>query len=186
MRLARARRQRRLDDGISFDLRQAARDTDDHRSAEPAAADPADEVAQHLLGGLEVRDHAVAQGSGGDDRRRRAAEHLSRLLADGVDLSGLLVHGHDGRLEEDDALAAAEDDGVRRPEVDGQIGTGDERGQSHACSFAASTSRHRARPQRTGNRSRRSSPAETEGANVPRPLYSLWLKPRLRSVLASP
>ena len=150
VRLSRARRERCLHDGVALDLRQPAGDADDDRAAEPAAADPADEVAKHLLGRLEVCDHAVAQGPGGDDRRRRAPQHLPRLLPDGVDLTGLLVHRHHRGLEQDDALAAAEDDGVRRPEVDGQIGTGDERGQSHACSFAASTSRHRARPQRTG------------------------------------
>ena len=131
VRLARSRRQRRLDDGVALDLGQAARDADDHRAPEPAAADEADELAEHLLGRLEVRDHAVPQGPGRDDRRGRAAEHLPRLLADRVDLSRLLVHRDDRRLEQDDALAGAEDDGVRRPEIHGEVGPGCERRQSH-------------------------------------------------------
>jgi hypothetical protein len=56
---------------------------------------------------------------GGDDGRGRTAEHLPRLLADRVHLAGPLVHRNDRRLEENDALSAAEDDGVRRPEIDG-------------------------------------------------------------------
>ena len=124
MRLARAGRERRLDDGVALDLGQAARDADDHRTSQPAAADEADELAEHLLGRLEVRDHAVPQRPRRDDRRGRAAEHLPRLLADRVDLSRLLVHRDDRRLEQDDALAGAEDDGVRRPEIHGEVGPG--------------------------------------------------------------
>jgi hypothetical protein len=131
MRLARAGRQRRLDDGVPLDLCQAARDTDDHRTPESAAADEPDELAEHLLGRLEVGDHAVAQRPGGDDRRGGAAEHLPRLLAHGVDLTRLLVHRDNGRLEQDDPLTAAEDDGVRRSEVHREIGPGCKGRQSH-------------------------------------------------------
>ena len=131
MRLARAGRERRLDDGVPLDPRQAARDTDDHRAPQPAAADEPDELAEHLLGRLEIRDHAVPQGPGRDDRRGCAAEHLAGLLAHGVDLPGLLIHRDDGRFEQDDALAAAENDGVRRPEIHGEIGPGCKRRQSH-------------------------------------------------------
>ena len=131
VRLARSRRERGLDDGIALDLRQPARDADDHGAPQATAADEPDELAEHLLGRLEVCDHAVPQRPGRDDRRRGATEHLPRLLADRIHLSGLLIHRHDRRLEEDDALAAAENDRVRRPEVDREIGPGCERRQSH-------------------------------------------------------
>jgi hypothetical protein len=132
VRLARPRGQRRLDDRVPLHLCQAARDADDDGPPHSAAADAADEVAEHLLCRLEVRDHPVPQGPGRDDGRRRPAEHLPRLLPDGVDLAGLFVHRHDRRLEEDDPLAAAEDHCVRRPEVDGEIGAGHEGRQPHA------------------------------------------------------
>src|SRR6187399_918347 len=65
--------------------------------------DLAHEMAQHLLGHLEVGDHAVAQRAGGRDLGRRAPDHPLRVGPDGDDLAGALVDGHHRRLGEHDA-----------------------------------------------------------------------------------
>src|SRR4029077_12107334 len=94
-------------------------------------------------------DHAVPQRPGRDDGGRCTSEHLPRLLPDGVHLAGLLVHRHDRRLEEDDPLAAAEDHGVRRPKVYGEIRAGYERRQSHGRFSPTSTPRPAVRAPRS-------------------------------------
>src|SRR3954451_17566638 len=57
-----------------------------------------DEVAQHLLGDVEVGDHAVLERADRGDRPRRAAEHPLGLDADGVDLAGARVDRDHRRL----------------------------------------------------------------------------------------
>ena len=47
----------------------------------------ADEVAQHRLGDVEVRDHPVAQRPRGRDRRRRTTDHSLCIGPDRVNLS---------------------------------------------------------------------------------------------------
>ena len=81
----------------------------------------ADEVVEHLLGDVEVRDDAVFQGADGDDIGRGAADHPLGLGADGQHLLGLLVDGDDGRLVDDDALAAHQDEGIGGAEVDADV-----------------------------------------------------------------
>ena len=80
-----------------------------------------DEVIEHLLGDLEVRDDAVLHRTDGDDVARRAPEHLLGLRADGLDAVGDVVDGHDRRFANDDSLAPREDERVRRPQVHGQV-----------------------------------------------------------------
>ena len=80
--------------------------------ADPAVDHLADEVAQHLLGDLEVGDHAVAQRARGGDRRRRAADHPLGVGADGVDLAGVDVGRDHRRLGDDDPAAADVDERV--------------------------------------------------------------------------
>jgi hypothetical protein len=80
-----------------------------------------DEVAQHLLGDLEVADDAVLERSNRDDVRGGAAHHPLRLGADGEDLSRLEVLRHHRRLADDDALAAHVDERVRRAEVHADV-----------------------------------------------------------------
>src|SRR5262249_37970706 len=83
-----------------------------------------DEVAQHRLGDVEVGDHAVFERSNGDDRARRAAEHLLGLRADrdhAASAACTLRHREAGRLVPADAFAFAVYQGVGRPQVDRQI-----------------------------------------------------------------
>ena len=80
--------------------------------------DELEEVAQHLLGHVEVGDHAVLHRPHGDDAVGRAAEHALGLEADALDLLGLAVDRDDRGLVEDDALALHVDEGVGGAEVD--------------------------------------------------------------------
>jgi hypothetical protein len=119
-----ARRERGLLDGVALHGRDPAWNAqDDAREREAAAADPADEVAQHLGGDVEVRDHAVAKRADRADRGRRPADHPARLLADRVDVAGPLVDRDHGGLEHADALAAHEHEGVRCTQVDRELAT---------------------------------------------------------------
>ena len=88
-----------------------------------------DEVAEHLLGHVEVGDHAVLQRADRLDRPRRPAEHALRLDADGVHLARALVDGDHRRLRQDDAAPADVDERVRRAEVHRHVAAA-EAGQS--------------------------------------------------------
>ncbi len=94
---------------------------DDARVREAVLVHLLDEVAQHLLGDVEVGDHAVLQRADRGDRPGRAAEHPLRLDADGVHLAGALVDRDDRGLGEDDAAAAHVHERVRRAEVHGHV-----------------------------------------------------------------
>ena len=78
----------------------------------------ADEIHEHLLGGVEVGDHAVLHRTHRLDVRRRATEHLVGLDADRFDLPSRDVESDDGWFVEDDAAAAGEDAGVGGSEID--------------------------------------------------------------------
>jgi hypothetical protein len=65
---------------------------------EAALVHAADEVPEHRLGHLEVRDHAVAQRPHGRDRGGRAPDHALGLMADGVHVVGSRVHRDHRRL----------------------------------------------------------------------------------------
>src|SRR5216684_656209 len=80
-----------------------------------------DEMAEHLLGHVEVGDHAVLERADRADRPRRAAEHALRLEADGVHLTRALVDRDDRRLGEHDPATSHIDKRVRRSEVDGHV-----------------------------------------------------------------
>ena len=91
-----ARCQGRLLDGFPLDLRDPTGDAEnDLREWQPAAAALADEVAQHLLGRLEVRDHPVPERPNRPDRGRRPADHPARVGSDGLYLAGSVVDGDD-------------------------------------------------------------------------------------------
>ncbi|MNN57138.1 hypothetical protein D3C81_1721060 [compost metagenome] len=79
----------------------------------------ADEVLDHLFGDFEVGDDPVAHRTDGFHVTRRAAQHLLGFQADGVDdlATADVAQGHDGRLVQDDALAAHVDQGVSRPQI---------------------------------------------------------------------
>ena len=80
-----------------------------------------DEVAQHLLGHVEVRDDAVLEGADGHDVAGRAPEHRLGLLADSEHGVVGLVDGDDRGLVEDDALTLDVDEGVGRAQVNSHI-----------------------------------------------------------------
>ena len=95
---------------------------DDHARVRPAVlVHLLDEVAEHLLGDVEVGDDAVLQRPDRGDVAGRAAEHALGLDADGVDLAGALVDGDHRRLGEHDAAAADVDERVGGAEVDGHV-----------------------------------------------------------------
>jgi len=119
--LAGAGGHRGLDHGAGLHLGDAGGGTHDQPGAGAARRQhAADEVAEHLLGDLEVRDHPVLQRALGRDGGRGAPEHALGLASHGVDLAALVDRDH-GRLVDQDALAVHEDQGVRRAEIDGQI-----------------------------------------------------------------
>ena len=70
---------------------------------------------------VEIGDHAVAERSHRGDRRRRAADHPLRLLADRVHLAVASVDRDHRRLGDDDALSAHVDERVRGAEIDREI-----------------------------------------------------------------
>src|SRR5215207_9663595 len=89
-----------------------------------------DEVAEHLLGHVKVRDHPVLEGTDRLDRPGGPAEHSLRLDADGVHLGGARVDGHHGRLREYDSAPAHVDERVGGPEVNGHVAA------AHTCEVA--------------------------------------------------
>ena len=125
--LARARLQGGVLHGALLDLRDVGRNGDDDLRAheERAAVRLLDEVVEHPLRDLEVGDDAVLHGPDRDDVAGRAAEHLLGGAADGLDLVGDLVDGHDRGLADDDAAALREHEGVRRAEIDREVGRED-------------------------------------------------------------
>ena len=78
---------------------------------------------EHLLGQLEVGDHAVFQRPDRGDVGRGAAEHRLGLEADGVDLAAGAVDRDDRGLGADDAAAVDVDQRVGGAEVDGDVAT---------------------------------------------------------------
>jgi hypothetical protein len=78
-------------------------------------------VAQHLLGHLEVGDHAVPQRPRRANRRGRSADHPLGLGPDGVHPPRLLGDRDHRRLEEHDPAPADEDERVRGAEVDRHV-----------------------------------------------------------------
>ena len=114
--------ERGLLDGPLLDLGHARRRAHDQpRMGAAAVEDLADEVAEHLLGDLEVGDHPVTEGSGRRDRRGRATDHPLGLRSDGVDATGLGVRRDHRGLRHHDPPPADIDEGVGRPEVDRHI-----------------------------------------------------------------
>jgi len=106
---------------------------DDARKGKAAARSLRDEVTQHLLGDLEVRDHAVTERARGSDRRGRAADHAPRLRADRVYLARLLGERDHRRLEEHDSAPADEDERVRRPKIDREVAASERPPQTHGA-----------------------------------------------------
>jgi hypothetical protein len=120
--LARAGRQARLLDRALLDAGDTRWHADNNaRVREAALVDLLDEVAQHLLGHVEVGDHAVLERPDRRDRARRAAEHPLGLDPDGVHLAGARVDRHHARLGQHDAAPAHVDERVGRAQIDGHV-----------------------------------------------------------------
>src|SRR5919109_3151494 len=121
-RLARAGRQARLLDRALLHPGHARGHADHHARMRPAVlVHLLDEVAQHLLGDVEVGDDAVLQRPDGLDRPGRAAEHALGLDADGVHLAGARVDRHDRWLGQHDAAPADVHERVGGAEVYGHV-----------------------------------------------------------------
>src|SRR6478736_3596558 len=114
--------------GALLDTGNSGRHANHHPGLRPATrVHLLDEVAQHLLADVEVRDDAVLERPDRLDVTRGAADHPLRFRADRKRAPVLHVDRDDGRLVEDDAATPYVDQGVGRPEVDGHV-TADDRG----------------------------------------------------------
>ena len=122
---ARTRRDRRLLDRALLHAGDARRDADDHARLrqEATLVHLLDEVPEHLLGDVEVGDHAVLQRAHRLDVARRASDHALGLGAHRKDGSGKGVDRDDARLVEHDAAATHVHERVRGAEVDGHVAT---------------------------------------------------------------
>src|SRR3954452_5984644 len=94
-----------------------------------------DEVAQHLLGHVEVGDHAVLERADGGDRAGRPAEHALRLYAYRVYLAAPRVDRDDRRLGQPDPAPTHVSERVRSPQPNRHVAApeaGDVREKSHS------------------------------------------------------
>src|SRR3990172_9015079 len=90
----------------------------------PAIVRLANEVAQHRLGNLEVRDYTVLDGAYRLDTSRCTTDHFLGLSPDGEHLAGTTRNVGDcnhGGLTTDDSAAARIDERVGRTEIDGKV-----------------------------------------------------------------
>src|SRR5262249_39777328 len=97
-------------------------DDDARPHQELVVLDTADELAQQVLGDLEVRDDAVLERAHRVDLVGRAAQHLLRLGADGEHAAVPFVDGDHGGLVQDDAAAFHENQGVGGSKIDRNVG----------------------------------------------------------------
>src|SRR5690606_36186906 len=108
--------------GALLDAGDARGHADDHAGlGEPAAVHLLDEVAQHGLADLEVRDHAVHERTDGLDVRRGLADHPLGLGADRDGAAVLDLHGDHRGLAQDDALSAHVDERVGGAQIDRHV-----------------------------------------------------------------
>jgi hypothetical protein len=81
-----------------------------------------DEVPDHLLGVLEVGDHAVAKGAHRDNVSGGSPEHAPGFCPHREHLAGAPADRHDRRLVEHDAPPAHVNESVGGAEVDADVG----------------------------------------------------------------
>jgi hypothetical protein len=93
-------------DGALLDPGHAGRHAHDHPRMRPAVlVHLLDEMAEHLLGHIEIGDHAVLERADGLDVAGRPAEHALGLDTDGVHVAGALVDCNHRWLRQHDAAA---------------------------------------------------------------------------------
>ena len=120
--LGRAGAARGFEHRALLDVGDRRRHADQHpRPLQARDAGALEQQADHALRDLEVGDRAAAQRADGDDVAGRAPDHLPRLVAHREHVVGAAVQRDDGRLVEDDALAARVDERVGGAEVDGEV-----------------------------------------------------------------
>ncbi len=110
--------------GPLLDLGHSRRNANQHARAGDAGIAVMhllDEVAQHLLGDVEVADHPVAQRTDGHDVGRRAPHHALRLGTDGQHPLGAGVERHHARLGDHDPTVPHRDQGVGGAQVDPDV-----------------------------------------------------------------
>src|SRR5690606_32879219 len=113
-----------------LDFRDPAGNTDDDARLhleQVILDDERQEVAQHLLGDVEVGDHAVLHRTHRDDCLGCSPEHALGLEADALDLLRFAIDRHHRGLVEHDSLALYIDEGVRGTEIYGDLIGGKER-----------------------------------------------------------
>ena len=79
-----------------------------------------DKTADHHLGSVEVRNHAVFQRTDGLDARVGTLVHQLGFLAQGDAGTGLVIDGHDARLVQYN-LVVLENHGIGRSKVDSEL-----------------------------------------------------------------
>jgi len=118
----------RLFDGSLLHAGDPARHADHHaRLGKATLVHLLDEVPEHLLADLEVRDHAILQRTDRLDVARCAANHFLGLHADRQRRPVDGVDRYHGRLVEDDALATHVHQRVGSAKVDRKISAHRER-----------------------------------------------------------
>src|SRR3954447_18314249 len=122
--LTRAGRETGLFHRALLDPGDARGDAYDYARMCPAVLmDLLDEVTEHLLGHVEVCDHAVLERADRLDGARRAAEHPLRLDTHGVKLGRARVDRDDAALGPHDSAPAHVNQRVRCSKVDGHVTT---------------------------------------------------------------
>ena len=109
--------------GAAFDTGDTARNADHQPGSDDAAAVIAllDEGLDHLLGGIEIRDHPIPQGTNGADVAGGATEHQLRLIAHGERHTPLQIEGHHRGLLQHNAAAGDVHQGVGRSQIDTDV-----------------------------------------------------------------
>src|SRR5690606_32450264 len=79
------------------------------------------EVAQHLLGDIEVGNHAVLEGTDRLDPFGRTPQHPLCLESDALDASGRLLDRDDRGFVEDDSFTLHIDQRIGGAEIDGDL-----------------------------------------------------------------
>jgi hypothetical protein len=78
-------------------------------------------MAQHDLGDIDIRDHAILEWSYRHDAFRRTAEHALRFQPNALDALGAALDGYHRRLVEDNALALYVDERVGGAQIDRDV-----------------------------------------------------------------
>ena len=97
------------------------RDDDPWANQERAAVGLSNEMLEHLLGDLEVGDHAVLHRANGLDVARSLAQHFLGPGADRLDPVGDPVDSDDRRLDHGDSTTPHIDQGIGRSEIDCKV-----------------------------------------------------------------